>query len=279
MEALQVIEQRRAVRSYRSAPIERALIVRIIENAVLAPSAMNAQPWAFAVVTGSERLDQLGHRAREYFRASSAGGELTERLTAMLEDAQFRMFYGAPALVIVLATSEKRQAREDACLAAQTLMLAAREHQLGTCWIGLAQPWLESSEAREELGIPAGHAVVAPLILGYPTSWPLSPGRRPPEIHWVEAGPDRGPKRTRPLPRPSVSRPLSAGEQEELFEAFGACDADGNGRIGFLEFSELLRELGSEEVEAQHLRQFEAIDTDRDGHIDRHEFLRWWRGA
>ena len=46
----------------------------------------------------------------------------------MLNDPQFNIFYHAPVLLIVLARLDDAQAREDCCLAAQTLMLVAR------CW-------------------------------------------------------------------------------------------------------------------------------------------------
>jgi hypothetical protein len=201
----------------------------------------------------------------------------SRNIRTLLADLRFRMFYGAPALIIVLATSQQRQGREDACLAAQTLMLDARECQLGTCWIGLACPWLDSSIAKSELGIPGDYTVVAPITLGFPTNWPAAPGRRPPQIHWADAEPEvaAARQRSRAMSRPKVARPLSGEEQAELFEAFGACDADGNGRMDFLEFSRLLEGLGSEEPALQHRRQFEAIDSDQDGCIVRHEFPRW----
>ncbi|HWL61826.1 MAG TPA: nitroreductase family protein [Steroidobacteraceae bacterium] len=63
-------------------------------------------------------------------------------LRAMVSDGAFSMFYHAPVLVLVIATTAGEQAREDCCLAAQTFMLAARDRGLGTCWIGLARAWL-----------------------------------------------------------------------------------------------------------------------------------------
>ena len=52
MELMEVIRNRRAVREYTDTSIDRATIERLIEAAVLAPSAMNLQPWAFAVLLG-----------------------------------------------------------------------------------------------------------------------------------------------------------------------------------------------------------------------------------
>lgn len=59
-----------------------------------------------------------------------------ERVT--LSDPELNIFYQAPVLLIVLAKSNEPQARMNCCLAAHTLMLAAGEATLGTCWIGLA---------------------------------------------------------------------------------------------------------------------------------------------
>ena len=184
MDFRDVVMQRRAVRQYLPAAIERPLIEWLINTAVQAPSAMNMQPWAFAVITGTSRIDEYARRAKEHLIASSA--LLPPRLREMLADPAFSMFYHAPALVLVLAKTDEAQAREDACLAAQTLMLAARNENLGTCWIGLATPWLNLAEIKTELGIPQLCHVLAPVVMGHPAAWPEPPGRHMPEIRWVE---------------------------------------------------------------------------------------------
>jgi len=185
MDFLQVVEQRRAVRQYRPAAPERALIERLINTAVLAPSAMNLQPWAFAVATGVTRISEYARRAKEHLIADPHALELPAQARAMLNDPEFTIFHHAPVLVIVLAKSGEAQAREDCCLAAQTLMLAARDAGVGTCWIGFARPWLDLPETKAELAIPKGYHVVAPLVMGYPMAWPESHGRHPAEIHWL----------------------------------------------------------------------------------------------
>ncbi len=185
MDFLQVVEQRRAVRAYRPAPIGRSLIERVINTAILAPSAMNLQPWAFAIVTNITRIDEYARRAKELILADPHVLERFAGARDILHDPRFSMFYHAPALVLVLARSGDEQAREDCCLAAQTLMLAARDAGLGTCWIGFGRPWLDLPETKEELGIPKDYHVVAPIVMGYPTAWPEPHGRNAAEIHWV----------------------------------------------------------------------------------------------
>jgi nitroreductase len=86
MDFMHVVEQRRAVRQYHPAPIERRLIERIINTAALAPSAMNLQPWAFAVVTGVTRIDEYARRAKEHLIADPDALELPAQARNMLND-------------------------------------------------------------------------------------------------------------------------------------------------------------------------------------------------
>jgi nitroreductase len=184
MELMDVIRNRRAVRDYTDAAIERATIERLIEAAILAPSAMNLQPWAFAVLLGRERIEGYAKRAKDWVLASLLQPSYEPSIRHMLEDPQYVLFYHAPALVLVLAKSSGTQAAEDCCLAAENLMLAARNEGLGSCWIGFARPWLDLPATKAELTLPEHYHVVAPIVLGYPRVWPESHGRNAAEIHW-----------------------------------------------------------------------------------------------
>ena len=183
-----VLKKRRAVREYTQAAIERPEIEALINAAIEAPSAMNLQPWAFAVVLGREQIDGYAKRAKDWLFAnlSQLSNPAQRRLEQrILDDPNFTLFYHAAALVLVLAKSSEAQADEDCCLAAENLMLAARDHGLGSCWIGFARPWLNSPETKTELGLPAQYQVVAPIVIGHPVAWPESHGRKPAEIFWL----------------------------------------------------------------------------------------------
>jgi len=183
MEFEQVVAQRRAVREFHDAPVERPLIERLIATATLAPSAMNLQPWSFAVITGTRRIDACAERAREH--ALSQTGIIDARARQLLSDPSASIFHHAPALLLVLANANEAQAREDCCLAALTFMLAARDAGLGTCWIGFGRPWLDLPETRAELGLPLQRHVVAPIVFGYPRIWPAAHARHAAQIHWI----------------------------------------------------------------------------------------------
>jgi nitroreductase len=183
MEFQQVVEQCRAVREYLPTPVEVPLIRQLLATAALAPSAMNLQPWSFAIITGVVTIDAHARRAREYALAIAPTMDTPAR--EFLSDPAVSIFYHAPALVLVLASSDEAQAREDCCLAAQNFMLAARAAGLGTCWVGFARPWLNLPQTKRELGLPAGCHVVAPIVLGHPRAWPPARQRRPPEIQVI----------------------------------------------------------------------------------------------
>jgi nitroreductase len=184
MELMDVIRNRRAVREYTEAAIDRATIERFIGAAILAPSAMNLQPWAFAVLLGCEQIEGYAKRAKDWLLANLSQTSDDPSIRQTLEDPQYVLFYHAPALVVVLAKSSGTQAAEDCCLAAENLMLAARNEGLGSCWIGLARPWLDLPATKAELKLPEHYHVVAPIVLGHPKAWPESRERNPAEIHW-----------------------------------------------------------------------------------------------
>ena len=188
MELMRVIRDRRAVREYTEAPVDRSTIERLIGAAILAPSAMNLQPWAFAVILDRERIENYAQRAKNWLLANIS--QFPEPAGRILENPTFVLFHHAPALIIVMAKSSHAeapasQANEDCCLAAENFMLAARDEGLGTCWIGFARPWLNLPSTKNELGLPENCHAVAPIVLGHPKVWPESHGRNAAEIHWL----------------------------------------------------------------------------------------------
>jgi nitroreductase len=185
MELMDVIQNRRAVREYTDDSIDRDTIERLIQAAILAPSAMNLQPWAFAVLLGRERIEGYAKQAKDWILASLAQTSYDPSIRHTLEDPKYALFYHAPALIVILAKSSATQAAEDCCLAAENLMLAARNEGFGSCWIGFARPWLDLPETKSELKVPNHYHVVAPIVLGHPKAWPESHERKPAETYWL----------------------------------------------------------------------------------------------
>ena len=181
MDAMEAIHARRAVRAYDERPVDPELVRRLLDAAVRAPSAMNAQPWAFAIVQDPALLARLSDQARAHVYADIAADERLRHLPEMVGGTDFDIFYGARTLVVVCG-ADRVGAAEECAMAAQNLMVAACALGLGSCPIGLARPVIERPDVKAMLGIPVGFQVVLPIIIGFPRETPKAPPRLPTRI-------------------------------------------------------------------------------------------------
>src|SRR5665648_733200 len=60
---LELISTRQSDRRYSDKPVEKEKLDRILEAARMAPSACNAQPWKFIVVTDPELIGKIARAA------------------------------------------------------------------------------------------------------------------------------------------------------------------------------------------------------------------------
>ena len=185
MDLDEAIRGRRAVRDYTSQPVDEETIRGLIDAAVRAPSATNAQPWTFTVVRDQDLLGRISDAAKAHLLAAMPAGPRSDRDRSGLADPDFHILYDAPVLIVISAITDGPWAVADCSLAAENLMLAAYAAGLGTCWIGLAQDYLNPPEGKDALGLPPAWVSVAPIIVGHPKAVPPPVARREPEIHWV----------------------------------------------------------------------------------------------
>lgn len=159
MEFLELIEKRYSVRAYRSTAVEEEKLKRVLEAAVLAPTAANKQPFRLLVIKTAGRQKEL---KRIYGRD---------------------WFVQAPLVICACAVQDESWVRKDgknygevdATIAFTHLVLAARDLGLGTCWIAAFDP----AAAREVLKLPAELEPVAFTPLGYPADDWKPKKRRP----------------------------------------------------------------------------------------------------
>lgn len=149
---------RRSIRRYKPDSVPEEVLLRILEAARWAPSAVNSQPWHFLVITDRERRRSLGRRARWH---GIVGWSQIER---------------APVVVAILGDPRgNRWYVTDCSLAGANLMLAAHALGLGTCWIG----GFEQAPVRSALGVPTDREIIGLVTLGYPDEDPKPPPRLP----------------------------------------------------------------------------------------------------
>jgi nitroreductase len=185
MNVVQAIRERRAVRDFTGQAVSQASLRQLISAASWAPSAMNAQPWHFTVVTDRAILDEISTRAKGWMLANMPDMRQISHFHDLLSDPSFQLFYRAPALVVISVSAGLPWATEDCALAAQNLMLAAVDLGLGTCWIGFAQGWLTSEEGRGLLNLAPDKVVAAPIAVGYPKAPPAIVPRKAIALSWI----------------------------------------------------------------------------------------------
>lgn len=120
MNTLETIQSRRSIRKYKiGVKIPREHISRLLEAAMMAPSACNTRPWEFVVVESQELKEQI-MKAMPF--------------TQMLATAS--------AAIIVCGRPDLQEGicpgfwPQDCGAAAQNILLAAKELGYGTCWCG-----------------------------------------------------------------------------------------------------------------------------------------------
>jgi len=160
MDAIEALKTRRSVRAYRSEPVPRKIIEDIIDCGRLAATANNLQPWEFVVVTEPETLRRLA-QITDYGKFISQAG----------------------ACVVVLC-KETKYYLEDGSAATENILLAARAHGLGSCWVAGDKKTYASDICRL-VGAPGGSKLVSLIPLGYPLDI-LEPPKRPLSdvLHW-----------------------------------------------------------------------------------------------
>jgi nitroreductase len=189
MEFADVLATRRSVRAYAPRAVDPALVRRLISAAVLAPSGMNSQPWAFGVIEGVDTLRALSGRVKESLLEQYGNDQTFARYRDRLLDPQFNVFYDAPTLVLVCGRVAGYDSTGACAMAAYSLMLAARDEGLGSCWVGFAETLFRAPATKAEFGIPDDYRVVAPIILGHPAAHvPPTPRSEPEILFWREEG-------------------------------------------------------------------------------------------
>lgn len=183
MNLQEAIEKRRSVRKYTTTSVEKEKLEHLMLNASKAPSAMNLQPWAFAIIENKDLLDKYSTQIKKSLvEKMNTEKTILEKYRALMEKETFHIFYHAPALIVVYAKNPALHPHEDCALAAQNLMLTAADLGLGTCWIGFSIYHFNSDKIKKELNIPEEYEAIAPIIVGYPQTDHLPITKKDPEI-------------------------------------------------------------------------------------------------
>lgn len=149
MELFEALHTRRSIRAFTDQPVSQADLETMLRAAMDAPSAVNAQPWHFVVITDRAILDAIPGIHPHAAMCGTAQAAIVTVAELALEKS--------PGNWMV-----------DCSAAVENLLLAARGLGIGTVWCGLF-PRAERMEPMAKLlGLPEGFAPHSLVPLGYP---------------------------------------------------------------------------------------------------------------
>ncbi|HSW20761.1 MAG TPA: nitroreductase family protein [Ramlibacter sp.] len=171
---------RRSVRRYLPQPVPQALVDRLLEAAVTAPSAHNRQPWRFAVLDTARHKIALACAMGERLRRDRRGDHDPNADIEADVARSFARITGAATVIIVCLSmedmdvypdearsrNEHQMAVQSTAMAGQNVLLTAHAAGLGACW--LCAPMFCPDTVRDALGLPAHWEPQGMITLGYP---------------------------------------------------------------------------------------------------------------
>ena len=171
-DVLKLIETRRSIKKYKSDMPKKDDINAIIKAGLEAASGRNLQAPILLAITNKTVRDKLAHANASVLGSSSDP------------------FYGAPAVIVVLAKKDVSTHVYDGSLSLGNMMLAAHSLGLGSCWVHRAKEVFDMPEWKEyllKIGIEDEVEGIGNLIVGYPDcEYPNEKPRAPGRVYFVE---------------------------------------------------------------------------------------------
>jgi len=157
---LNFINSRQSDRKYSDKPVEKEKLERIIEAGRMAPSACNAQPWKFIVVTDPELVLKVADAASaKLIGMNSFVAQASVILVIVREKPNMSSKVGA-------TIKNKDYSLIDIGIATENICLQAKAEGIGSCIIG----WFDEIQIRKLLEIPKSKRVELIITLGYSLS-------------------------------------------------------------------------------------------------------------
>ena len=168
LEAFRLIKNRKSVRAFTGENVSKGNLEKILDAGMSAPSAMNAQPWSFVVITERVVLNEL-EKGLPYAK--------------MLKTA-------SAAIIVCGMVEEANQAKEeyaviDACCVSENILLAVESLGLGAVWTAVYPNLDRLNYIRETLNIPANVIPINVIPIGVPANNENPKDKwKPEKIHW-----------------------------------------------------------------------------------------------
>ena len=170
-EMVEFIVSRKSCRAFLDTPVPQPLLEEMVAAGLSAPSARNSQSTVLVV-----------NQDKDTIQAISA-------LNASVMGASSDPFYGAPAVIHVLAPADYAHRLVDGACVMENLLLAAHGLGLGARWINRAAEVFNGEEGKALLakwGLEGDYEGIAHCVIGYPNETPPEKPRREGRVFMVD---------------------------------------------------------------------------------------------
>lgn len=160
-----------------SHPVERDVLLQLLENACQAPTHKRTEPWRFIVFHSEESRRELGEYLSDYWKANTPPEDFSEtKYRKTLENPQKA---GAVIAIILQRDLQERlpewEEMAAVAMAVQNMWLTATDLGLGAYWSTPAA----ALNAAQWLQLPAGQRCLGLFYVGWPVAVPGTLPRLP----------------------------------------------------------------------------------------------------
>jgi len=185
------LRSRRSIRHFFPQKIPDEVLQRVLETASYAPSAHNHQPWRFVIVATLEARWRLAEAISKKLEADmTTDGAAPADIRARVERT-IRRTNEAPLVILLCRDTtlvddqpdpdrklaEAEMGRQSVATAGLQLLLASEAEGMSGTWV--CWPLFAQAETQQALNLPSTWEPLGMLFIGFPTTHPEPPPRRP----------------------------------------------------------------------------------------------------
>ena len=165
-----LLRSRRSIRNYKTEPVLKEKLTKLINIARFAPTAANSQGISFIAVQNRQLLEQALEICIETLENSPLRPSVEEIIKSYREDGHDSVFRGAPNLIIATSDKNFSNGRDNAVSSLTYLELYAPSLGLGSFRLGILEHCMaiENSPLLKLFNIPEDKKVVGAVMVGYP---------------------------------------------------------------------------------------------------------------
>lgn len=145
---LEVIKNRRSIRTYIDKDVEEEKILKILKSAMQAPSSKNSSPWEFVIIDDKEILSSLSktHHKSKHIKDAKLCIAVTGNKERFLKPGKWIHDLGA---------------------CTQNILLECTNQGLASCWVGVHPKRKVMDKVRETLNLPENLIQYSLVAIGY----------------------------------------------------------------------------------------------------------------